>query len=100
MTKLKPCPFCGSENIKLIKNPVYDANECTTLYYKFYKCRYCGAQGGGSYSERDAAEKWNRRAEGIVLALAEQIVAQVVETSNNEVVMNRFDHSRYIIVVT
>ena len=34
-----------------------------------------------------------------MLALAEQIVAQVVETSNNKVVVNRFYHASDIIAV-
>lgn len=60
--ELKPCPHCGSENLKLIKSPVYDANyRLTRDMYYFYQCQYCGAQGGGGYTETKAAEKWNAR---------------------------------------
>ena len=62
--ELKPCPFCGSEHLKLKKERVYDANNrLTSDFFCRYECQYCGAQGGGWYTEKDAAEKWNSRAE-------------------------------------
>lgn len=62
--KLKPCPFCGSENLRLQKMRVYDANDKLTndIFYR-YECQYCGAWGGGGYTEKNATERWNHRAE-------------------------------------
>ena len=62
--KLKPCPFCGGENIKLKKERVFDANDrLTGDYFYRYECQFCGSWGGGGYTDMAAIEKWNRRAE-------------------------------------
>lgn len=66
MSELKPCPFCGSKLLKLrLENkPVYDAgNRLTTDRFYRWVCQYCGAMGGGGYSEAAATEKWNWREE-------------------------------------
>ncbi len=54
---LKPCPFCGSENLHIA-----DAT------YGVVICKDCGAQGGLSYEvsstsakRADAIRKWNTR---------------------------------------
>ena len=53
MYELKPCPFCGSEEV----------------VYKFeYEvvcamCKTCGATGSKHFAIDDASEAWNRRAE-------------------------------------
>ena len=51
--ELKPCPFCGSEKVK-----VYDH------FWKYsVNCLGCGASTGISDVEKEAIEKWNRRPE-------------------------------------
>lgn len=61
---LKPCPHCGDENLLLKRENVVDANGRLTResFYR-WECQFCGACGGGGYSEEAATEKWNRRAE-------------------------------------
>ena len=50
MTKLKPCPFCGGEDV---------------LYYgqfdRIVICRGCGAQGAARADYEGAAKVWNKR---------------------------------------
>lgn len=51
MSELKPCPFCGSEKVK-----VYDH------FWKYsVNCLDCGTSTGISDIEKEAIEKWNRR---------------------------------------
>lgn len=61
--KLKPCPFYGREILRLQRSRVYDANDKLTndIFYR-YECQFCGACGGGGYTDTKAAEKWNYRA--------------------------------------
>ena len=49
--KLKPCPFCGSENLILM-----DCNQ-------FVQCLNCRAFGPDVDAVSGAAAKWNTRAE-------------------------------------
>lgn len=57
--KLKPCPFCGSKNIKLYHT------ECEVNG----ECQNCGASSGYRIfwgkkpTKEEAAEAWNRRAD-------------------------------------
>lgn len=48
--KLKPCPFCGSLNVRAIYAP-----DC------WVKCMDCGAGGPERNSTVEAAESWNGR---------------------------------------
>ena len=67
MDKLKPCPFCGDEDI----NISFYTNELTRPLPAgyMYECGSCGCEGPsfnvlGSYdakARRDAKEAWNRR---------------------------------------
>ena len=53
MTELKPCPFCGSTNVKIMTNGEG----------WWVECLKCGAMSGiGEYSDDEAIETWNRRA--------------------------------------
>ena len=54
---LRPCPFCGSENLHIAEYPI-----------GFVLCKDCGAQGSTSYEvssnaakRADAIRKWNER---------------------------------------
>jgi Lar family restriction alleviation protein len=52
--KLKPCPFCGSEDIKLFGTTV----NCCNCYAQSYSSLH----GVAKERMKDAIEKWNRRA--------------------------------------
>ena len=56
--KLKPCPFCGSENIQE-GSKTFDF--CTDIYIR---CKECGGkmQICEEYGEEELANRWNRRA--------------------------------------
>lgn len=58
MTKLKPCPFCGSTSVD-----VKDDYHPVPNYYAV--CDYnkggCGASSGYCRTEEEAIEAWNRR---------------------------------------
>ena len=50
--KLKPCPFCGSTNLR------YEQYGDVCIV-----CNDCGSFGAMGADDDDAAEKWNCRAE-------------------------------------
>ena len=51
MEELKPCPFCGSNDVTV--NDAY--------MHSYAQCRVCRAEGGFRYSHDEAAAAWNRR---------------------------------------
>lgn len=54
MTKLKPCPFCGSE-VEIFVAP---------MLTKMFVCHSCGADVcfyGAERNKEKAVEAWNRR---------------------------------------
>ena len=57
--KLKPCPFCGSDEVQISYED--------TFSYDFRRGVYCSDCCGGMYpfynSEAEAIEAWNTRAE-------------------------------------
>lgn len=55
--KLKPCPFCGSSNIKLVDSPlgIIGAYYCV--------CNRCNINTAVYTSKEKAIKAWNRRAE-------------------------------------
>ena len=53
MSELKPCPFCGYDGVALI----WDLDLCRI------RCKNCGTRGPWEFSEDQAEEAWNRRAE-------------------------------------
>jgi Lar family restriction alleviation protein len=58
MNELKPCPFCGSEEVRMRFDSVFESY-CVT-------CRNCGAKVFQFYGLKDAAvEAWNRRADDV-----------------------------------
>lgn len=53
MIELKPCPFCGSENIKALYNHRVDVYTCL--------CIGCGTDGPMWDNEQAAIKAWNSR---------------------------------------
>lgn len=54
ITTLKPCPFCGSDRIALIKPGYWSEDDWVA------KCDECGTNVSDSSEER-IVQKWNRR---------------------------------------
>jgi Lar family restriction alleviation protein len=54
--ELKPCPFCGSNTLKVRKGKYMWWVECCNMD--------CRALSGVSNLKAKAIEKWNRRVEG------------------------------------
>lgn len=73
MEKMKPCPFCGSENIgvkdSIISREMGNDCPCSSTRRVWAYCRYCGCEGRkhtGSFVYDEeiiaaATEAWNRR---------------------------------------
>lgn len=59
MSELKPCPFCGSNNVEAV---VSEYNLDGNKYYDHYViCTDCKATTDYGDSQQDAINKWNRR---------------------------------------
>ena len=70
--ELKPCPFCGSDKLKLVKKKTkYKGHNA---YVASIRCNSCHARGGTVINltipyavkedvESVACERWNKRAE-------------------------------------
>lgn len=58
MDKLRPCPFCGGEDIEIV---FCDPGCCDNA--RFISCE-CGAELNVDCSESKAIEKWNNRING------------------------------------
>ena len=69
MNKLKPCPFCGGNNIVIEScaglEECENFEECCNPGYFAAVCDYnnggCGASGGYRKGKEKAIEAWNRR---------------------------------------
>ena len=59
MAKLKPCPFCGSVDVK-VHNPYFTDN------YYMVQCYGCNCNTALYKTVNQAVEAWNRRAENEV----------------------------------
>jgi|GEM_PF-5632043 len=53
--KLKPCPFCGSENIEIVRSPITERFIAT--------CNSCAASSRYFNDEDEAIDGWNMRVE-------------------------------------
>jgi len=53
-TKLKPCPFCGSDQQLVVTK--------TATNEWFFGCDFCGARGPVRFGREVAREHWNHRA--------------------------------------
>lgn len=70
MSELKPCPFCGRQNIELDSSKELEEyenfEECHSEYYTLV-CDWnkggCGASSGFYPTIKEAIEAWNRRAD-------------------------------------
>ena len=49
--KLRPCPFCGSERVRICGRKSY-----------WVECDHCGGMGGHFPTKEGASAFWNRRA--------------------------------------
>lgn len=65
--KLRPCPFCGSDNVSI---EAYTHWEAPPLYIGYVLCLNCGANGGTKddlpskrKARRWAVTLWNNRKE-------------------------------------
>ena len=58
MINLKPCPFCGSNEVINTSEPKPDENGCYS-----WVCPDCIAVGGVGESVNDATIAWNNRAD-------------------------------------
>ena len=55
MSDLKPCPFCGNEDLRIdhmVGTIIHPAHEVV--------CDHCGARSG--FTDKDCVEDWNTRA--------------------------------------
>lgn len=57
--ELKPCPFCGCDDVwpVQVEDEPYGAGEW------YVSCPCCDTRGPLKYTEENAIEAWNRRAE-------------------------------------
>ena len=55
MSDLKPCPFCGSDDIELL----------TRGNHEWYECWPCRGNGPYKNTTNQAVEAWNQRAEAL-----------------------------------
>ena len=55
MYNLKPCPFCGSESVRIVS---WDEEDGNTYWARCEKC-YVSTQS--YFRKKDVIEAWNRR---------------------------------------
>lgn len=56
--KIKPCPFCGGDDIITSDNVEVWGQESDQVYAR---CNKCGANGPSAYTDPNAIAKWNTR---------------------------------------
>lgn len=56
--ELKPCPFCGSENVRVAENRM----DYLFIGYSVH-CNRCGAETSYTKDKDKAIEAWNKRTE-------------------------------------
>ena len=61
MDELKPCPFCGNEEVTLIVRKGKQGWRDRFLVLCSYDDYGCGAGRGWYHYEEEAIEAWNRR---------------------------------------
>ena len=53
MMKLKPCPFCGCEDVRVVDQQTFSFIECEGCLGAFYQREACSVE--------DNVEAWNKR---------------------------------------
>jgi Lar family restriction alleviation protein len=61
MSELKPCPFCGGENIVMRDVCGLFGKSAHTRTYRYMQCRDCMSQTGFHGTKPKTIEAWNRR---------------------------------------
>ena len=56
MNKLKPCPFCGSDNVLVIKSDILNPSW-------YVRCKDCKVMSTFYKTREKAVDHWNRRVE-------------------------------------
>ena len=60
MTELKPCPFCKSEDVEISAYDDRNAHGEFLLTWHVVICNDCAGHGPSEYTEKRAAQSWNR----------------------------------------
>lgn len=85
MTELRPCPFCGSDQLHVEYDRI---NRCDFVY-----CFDCGSSFRNNCVDSKLAEAWNRRADDLdrdeLLEVADQLESIITGDSNG--FMNSFE---------
>lgn len=68
---LKPCPFCGGDNL-------YNAHPANAADCGVIACRTCGAEGPDAGPPREHIAAWNRRAD-LPVSVARELTVERVE---------------------
>jgi Lar family restriction alleviation protein len=63
MDKLKPCPFCGGEDIAVRTKFIQEKGDFAETIEAYCGCKSCG-MGAIEENEEDAIEAWNTRKGG------------------------------------
>lgn len=63
MNELKPCPFCGSDDLVMSSREAYAFMAGKRMEFYRVKCDTCGAMVDNDFKRpEDAIKAWNRRA--------------------------------------
>lgn len=57
MAELKPCPFCGSDNIRTVSTSDFDGS----FMVFSMRCDSCGSMTGWRKSRQKSISAWNKR---------------------------------------
>lgn len=71
MAELKPCPFCGSDDVGCWTTSAILPNG---KHPHFVRCDNCWATSNSCCSTEEAIEAWNRRAESEELKFTRQFI--------------------------
>ena len=66
MAELKPCPFCGSEEVHTARTIIDNCPPNIAIANIFVMCEGCGAAGRSETTVEKAIESWNKRYEDAI----------------------------------